>query len=380
MSWNNDLKNAKSQKKDEFYTQLSVIEDELKHYKEHFKWKIVYCNCDDPYESNFFKYFAMNFNFLWLKKLIATSYSPSPIAHTQLNIFWDKKSYKIEINEVYDVNCDGAEDLADVKYLLENGKWKNKVSILEWDWDFRSEECLEILKKVDIVVTNPPFSLFREYVAQLVKYNKKFLIIWNVNSLTYKDIFSLVKNNKLWLWQSIHSWDREFKVPDDYPLTASWFRIDEKGNKYIRVKWVRWFTNLDYKERHDGLILYKKYEPNEYPFFENYEWINIDKTTSIPYDYNWIMWVPITFMDKYSPEQFEIVALWIVWSCEFTKNREMFILDKKWERTTKKTFNAKWTLYRKHLKTDKKPAAFQDVETWELYQSIYARILIRRKK
>lgn len=184
---------------------------------------------------------------------------------------------------------------------------KVDVKPLHGDGDFRSAECIELLKQADIVVTNPPFSLFREYVAQLIAYNKKFLIIGNQNAITYKEIFPLIKGNKLWLGCSIHSGDREFGVPDDYPLMAANSRIDENGKKYIRVKGVRWFTNLDYKERHEELILYKRYNPEEYPKYDNYDAINVDKTADIPCDYDGVMGVPITFLDKYNPEQFEIV-------------------------------------------------------------------------
>jgi len=307
---NSDLRKANKAKNDEFYTQLGDIEKELRHYKVHFKNKVVYCNCDDPYESNFFKYFAMNFNFLWLKKIIATSYSSSPIAHTQLNIFWDKKSYKIEINEVYDANGDWAEDLADVKYLLESGKWKNKISVLEWDGDFRSKECIEILKNVDIVVTNPPFSLFREYISQLLEYNKKFIILSNMNAISYKEIFPLLKNNKIWTW---YWFNMSMVYKTAYPnlLEANrkyviwkWYNPDEW---YVKVPAICWLTNLDIKKRHENLILYKKYTPEEYPKFDNYEAINVDKVSDIPEDYFETMWVPITFLDKFNPDQFEIL-------------------------------------------------------------------------
>ena len=182
---------------------------------------------------------------------------------------------------------------------------------LKQNGDFRSPECIKILKEADIVITNPPFSLFREYVAQLFEYNKKFIIIGNLNALTYKEIFKLVKEEKIWFGQSIHSGDREFRVPEYYPLNSAGNRIDENGNKYIRVKGVRWFTNLDYKDRHDDLILYKEYYGNEsdYPKYDNYNAINVDITKNIPMDYKGAIGVPITFMDKYNPEQFEIVAL-----------------------------------------------------------------------
>ena len=311
------LANAKKNKADEFYTQLADIEKELRHYKDCFKDKVIFCNCDDPYESNFFKYFAMNFNHLGLKKLICTSYDNSPVAYTQLALFDDipaktsvnnnRKAYKIEITEVCDYNNDGAVDLTDIQTLLKNNK--NRLSKLKGDGDFRSEESIDMLKQADIVVTNPPFSLFREFVAQLVQYNKDFIIIGNVNAITYKEIFKLFKDNKIWLGQSIHSGDREFRVPDYYPLQSSGFRIDEKGIKYIRVKGVRWFTTLDYKDRHEDLVLYKAYNTKEFPTYDNYDAINVDKTCDIPYDYDGYMGVPITFLDKYNPEQFEIIGL-----------------------------------------------------------------------
>lgn len=263
-SGNADLQKAAKEKKDEFYTQLSDIEAELKHYKDHFKGKKILCNCDDPFESNFFKYFAMNFNYLGLAKLTATSYVDSPIAEGQLPLFEvqglgvrqgeGKKPYKIEITEVKDEDEDGAVGLADVEYLLRNNR--NSLSLLEGDGDFRSQECIDLLKKADIVVTNPPFSLFREYIAQLVEFDKKFIIIGNVNAITYKEIFKIIQTNQIWLGKSIHSGDREFRVPDHYPLKAANFRVDENGLKYIRIKGVRWFTNLDYKERHETLTLY----------------------------------------------------------------------------------------------------------------------------
>lgn len=313
MAGNRDLQQANRAKKDEFYTQLVDIEKELRYYKKHFKDKIVFCNCDDPFESNFFKYFAMNFNFLGLKKLIATCYDNSPVAGDELPLFaWTnsqsgKKAYKIEITEVTDENGDGAIDLADVELLIKNHK--NTLSILDGNGDFRSEECIELLKEADIVVTNPPFSLFREYLAQLVKYKKTFLIIGNVNSITYKEVFPLIKDNLMWLGASIHSGDREFGVPQSYPLDAAGCRVDENGKKYIRVKGVRWFTNLDYLQRHEDLILYKRYTPEEFPKYDNYDAINVDKTADIPYDYDGVMGVPITFLDKHNPEQFEIIGL-----------------------------------------------------------------------
>lgn len=312
MAGNADLHAAGKAKKDEFYTQLVDIEKELKYYKSYFKDKVVFCNCDDPYESNFFKYFALNFNALGLKKLIATCYDGSPISGNELLLdFGDtvddpkKIAYKVEISEVADVNGDGAINLADIQYLMQNDK--NVISILKGNGDFRSDECIELLKQADIVVTNPPFSLFREYLAQLVEYNKKFLIIGNVNTIVTKDTFPLVRDNIIWMGASIHSGDREFRVPDSYPLNAAGYRVDEKGVKYIRVKGVRWFTNLDYPQRHEDLVLFKHYTPEEYPKYDNYDAINVDVTSDIPCDYDGVMGVPITFLDKYNPDQFEII-------------------------------------------------------------------------
>lgn len=309
---NKNLSDAMRNKKDEFYTQLADIENELRHYRAHFRDKVVLCNCDDPYESNFFKYFALNFNSLGLRKLIATCYDGSPVSGQELSLFTfddegeDKRiAYKVEITEVTDANGDGVVNLADVQYLLQNDR--NVLSLLKGNGDFRSAECVELLKEADIVVTNPPFSLFREYVAQLVKYEKKFLIIGNMNAITYKEIFPLIKNNQLWMGPSITSGDRKFWVPDDYELRAAGCGIDETGRKFIRVKGVRWFTNLDHKKRHEDLILYRTYTPEEYPTYDNYDAINVDKTADIPADYDGVMGVPITFLDKYNPAQFEIV-------------------------------------------------------------------------
>jgi hypothetical protein len=295
---------------------LVDIEKELKHYKEQFSGKVIYCNCDDPFESNFFKYFAMNFNFLGLKKLIATCYTGSPVAGEQLSLLdiesvkkintEAKHPYKIEITEVHDENEDGAIDLSDVEFLIKHKN--NALTLLNGDGDFRSAECIELQKEANIVVTNPPFSLFREYIAQLIEYEKCFIILGNVNAITYKDVFRLFAENKVWLGQSIHSGDREFRVPDHYPLQAAGFRTDENGVKYIRVKGVRWFTNLDFKERHENLTLFKKFSPEEYPTYDNYDAIEVSKTADIPYDYEGVMGVPITFLDKYNPEQFEIVG------------------------------------------------------------------------
>ena len=306
--------NAKKNKADEFYTQLADIEVEIRKYKDHFNNKVVFCNCDDPYESNFFKYFALNFNFLRLRKLIATSYSGSPVAFKQLQlcevqgfnnikISSIKRSYKIEISEVSDENADGAVDLGDVKHLLKNRK--NSLTLLQGNGDFRSSECVELLKEADIVVTNPPFSLFREYIAQLMNYNKDFLIIGNQNAITYIEVFPLFRDNKIWL--GYHTGDMEFTVPEHYEPRAVRYR-EENGIKYRSMGNICWYTNLDIQKRHEFLTLYKHYTPEEYPRYVNYDAIEVSKIAEIPYDYDGEMGVPITFLDKYNPDQFEIIG------------------------------------------------------------------------
>ncbi len=296
MAGNTNLRAANKAKKDEFYTQLVDIENELKHYKEHFKGKTVLCNCDDPRVSNFFHYFSYNFEKLGLKKLITTCYK------SQYSDLFSKNDSERAIWLEYNGDKNG-NHIPDPEEI--------GINYLKGDGDFRSKECIELLKQADIVVTNPPFSLLREYIEQMISYDKKFLIIGNVNAISYKEIFSLIRDNKLWLGASIHSGDREFGVPNDYPLNAAGCRQDANGNKFIRVKGVRWFTNLDYKERHEDLILYKAYNNEDYKHYENFDAINVDKTADIPLDYDGIMGVPITFMDKYNPDQFEIIGLGI---------------------------------------------------------------------
>ena len=310
MAKKEDLTKAKNAKQDEFYTSLSDIEVELKHYKYHFEGKTVLCNCDDPYESNFFKYFAMNFNFLGLKKLIATCYDGSPVAGTQLSLFdifeeKEKRAFKVEITEINDMNNDGVIDLFDVELLL---KQEGVVQLLNGNGDFRSPECIKLLEEADIVVTNPPFSLFREYVTQLVEYNKKFLIIGNQNAITYKEIFPLIKEDKLWLGLTMNGSNRYFRVPDDYPLTESTGKI-VNGIKYAFVKSVVWFTNMETQKRNEEVVLYKHYNNDEYPNYDNYDGINVDNYSNIPCDYFGVIGVPITFLHKYCPKQFEILGI-----------------------------------------------------------------------
>lgn len=318
MADNKLLSKAKDAKKDEFYTQLVDIENELRHYKDQLRDKVIFCNCDDPYESNFFKYFAMNFNFLGLKKLIATCYGSSPIVYTQLSMFGDediissiegeKKAYKIEITEVTDLNGDGAIDLSDVEYLLKNKC--NTLSLLNGNGDFRSDECLDLLKEADVVVTNPPFSLFREYVAQLIEYNKKFLIIGDMNALKYKEIFPLIQDKKLWAGYGFNI-TMIFQSPYENVLKSNQDYVKAKGldpNKFLKKPRICWYTNLDVKKHNEVITLYKRYSPEEYPKYDNYDAIEVPDINSIPCDYDGLMGVPISFLGRFNPEQFEIVG------------------------------------------------------------------------
>lgn len=276
---NTTLHKAKDSKKDEFYTQLSDIEKELGHYKEHLMGKVIFCNCDDPEESNFYNYFCLNFEYLGLKKLISTHFEK------------EKQSYKLEI--VRDINGDGKINCLDTirTPLKQNG-------------DFRSPECMEILKEADIVVTNPPFSLFREYVSQLIEYDKKFLIIGSLNAITYKEIFKLIKDNKIWLGYGFSGGNAYFKTPHYEDFVNG---VYDKETGLVKFRNVTWFTNLDIKKRHEDLILYEKYDSEKYPKYDNYGGINVDKAKEIPLDYKGAMGVPITFMAKYNPKQFKII-------------------------------------------------------------------------
>ena len=323
MAKNSSLSAAKLQKNDEFYTQLSDIEKELRHYRQHFKNKVVLCNCDDPFESNFFKYFVLNFNRLGLKKLIATCYATSPILGSQLKYHIDnngqmtfsfgdeisddgvKHPYKAIITKVYDKTGDGGVDMLDVAELFKSGE--NELIELSGDGDFRSLECIELLNEVDVVVTNPPFSLFREYVAQLISYDKKFIVIGNINAVKYADIFPLIQANKLWSGMGFNI-TMEFLMSDDYELKGKAY-VDENGKKHGYVPGIAWFTNLDLKKRHDNLILVKRYNPEEYPRFDNYNAIEVSKVKNIPCDYAGVMGVPITFLSDYNPEQFELLGV-----------------------------------------------------------------------
>ena len=311
---NSSLNQAGKEKKDEFYTQYSDIEIEVENYRDQFENKTVFCNCDDPFESNFFRYFIHNFNSLKLKKLIATCYAHSSRKST-LSCFGDfllpqtdhPVAYKAVVTLVDDGLIETESGDVDLVRLFQIPG--NSIEILNGDGDFRSPESVNLLEASDIIVTNPPFSLFREYVATLMDREKKFIIIGNVNAITYQEIFQLLRNNQMWIGPSIHSGDRAFYVPDDYPLEAAGCGIDELGLKYIRVKGVRWYTNLDIKQRHEELILAKRYKAEDYPKYVNYDAIEISSVSDIPCDYPNEMGVPITFLDKYNPEQFEILGI-----------------------------------------------------------------------
>lgn len=333
---NLSLTAARASKRDEFYTQYVDIQKEVEAYlefdAERFRGKVVYCNCDDPFESNFFKYFAANFNKLGLKRLVTTSYDGSPIAG-QGTLFPEynegngkrqkPKALAVVVDHVKDEDGDGAANVSDVELFLKRNKAARIALKADEKYpggDFRSPECIALLKDADIVVTNPPFSLFCEYLGQLVEHGKKFLIIGNVQALTYKEVFPLIKANKLWMGVTIHSGDREFRVPDHYPLNAASWRVDENGVKYIRVKGVRWYTNLDHGRRHQELPLmtmednlrFSKHKEIKgkaaYDRYENYDAIEVPFTDAIPSDYDGVMGVPISFLDKYNPDQFEIVG------------------------------------------------------------------------
>ena len=301
---NANLTNAKKAKNDEFYTQLTDIEKEMRHYKDFFKGKVVYCNCDDARESNFFKYFSLNFEHLGLKKLISTGFKA------------DGKGVVL----IYEGDKNGNRIVDDNEII---------VNELEGNGDFRSAECIEFLKECDVVVTNPPFSLFREYVAQLMEYGKKFLIIGEQNALTYKEIFPYVKANQLWWGASIHSGDRKFYVPDNYPLNAATCGVDENGKRFIRVKGIRWWTNIENTTHSTPMDLYRKYNETDYPKYDNYDAINVDKTSDIPMDYDGVMGVPITFFDKYCPSQFEILDARNYTSVDKLKSKSTFLVKDK---------------------------------------------------
>ncbi len=384
------LQEAKKAKNDEFYTQIGDIENELSHYKHHFKGKTVFCNCDDPYESNFFKYFALNFNSFELKKLICTCWDGSPITGKELepiSIKRDKEgrsriAYKVEITEVKDLTGDGATGLEDVKLLLQ----RNKPTLLKQHGDFRSEECIQLLEEADIVVTNPPFSLFREYVVQLMNNEKKFLIIGNKNAITYKEIFPLIKENKIWVGVTPMTKDMHFFIPSQYVSelldnnrsTA----IAKEGENILGRSPSIWFTNLDHNKRHLPMDLYKNYTSEEYPKYDNYDAINVDKTAEIPQDYDGVMGVPISFLDKYCPDQFEIVGLTsgrnefdkIAWPTKRYINPMQ--INKDGSVTNGSKANTRATILLDDIPND---IYYTANNASKPFQIMYARILIRKK-
>lgn len=328
---NKSLGAAKKAKNDEFYTQYSDIQKEIEAYLEYdpntFRNKVIYSNCDDPFESNFFRYFALNFNRLGLKRLITTSYKPSPIANTQLALFGDDKTIdtekgrpkitanKLIINEVGDMDGDGSFNLTDIAEMLKANK-NNEWSPLKGDGDFQSSECIELLKQSDIVVTNPPFSLFREFIKQLFDHNKRFIIVGNMNAITYKEIFSLIKDDKLWLGNGFNAGNAYFATPNARNDFAAGVYDEKTG--LVKFRNCHWFTNLDHGKRHQALSLMtmadnlkfnkKINSKSSYDYYDNYNAIDVPYTNAIPSDYKGVMGVPISFLDKYSPEQFEIIG------------------------------------------------------------------------
>lgn len=392
---NSNLTKAKSAKNDEFYTQYVDVEKEIEAYLEYdqdtFRGKAVYCNADDPFESNFFRYFILNFNRLGLRSLITTSYKPSPVANTQIGLFGDDVTLepvkgrpkvtanKFIINEVHDTDGDGQFNLKDVAAQLKANK-SNEWTPLEGDGDFRSSECIELLKQADIVVTNPPFSLFRDFIAQLMEHKKKFVVIGNMNAITYKEIFPLLKDNKMWLGAGKNDgrnvW---YQVPNHYEN----FHKEEDGKKYAFVAGTIWFTNLDHGRRHKTLPLMTESEIVKFgtkkPFvkYDNYDAIDVPLVKYIPSDYKGVMGVPISFLSKHSPEQFEILGITKTWFGMATKTYgEQIQVSKNGRRSKVSKLNDGATL---------KLSASPENETYyivdnEFFIQVYARVLIKHKK
>lgn len=357
---NRSFQAAKAAKEDEFYTQLSDIEKELRHYRKHFKDKIIYCNCDDPRVSNFFHYFSHNFEKLGLRKLITTSYKSQ-----DANLFSRNDAEQaISLDYEGDANQNNVPDREEIG-----------IRPLKGDGDFRSEEAIELLKQADIVVTNPPFSLFREYVAQLIKYEKAFIIIANQNAISYKEIFPLIKSNKLWM--GYNNGDMAFRVPDYYEPRPTRFWVDGDGKKWRSMGNACWFTNLDIAKRHEDLILYKTYTPENYPTYDNFDAIEVPKTADIPVDYAGVMGVPVTFLSKHNPDQFEIVGITRAWSGDATKvYPRQTQINPNGQRSTVTKLNDSAA-----LKIDAAPVGktYYDVDG-ELFLKSYARILVKRKR
>ena len=393
---NSNLTNAKRVKNDEFYTQYSDIQKEIEAYLEYnhdvFRGKVVYCNCDDPFESNFFRYFVLNFNKLGLKQLITTSYKPSPVANTQLGLFGDDKTLakskgrpkitanKFIINKVHDIDDNGEFNLKDVALQLKANK-NNEWTPLEGDGDFRSKESIDLLKQSDIVVTNPPFSLFREYIKQLADHNKKFLIIGNLNAITYKEIFPLLKSNKVWLGNNckVNGGAMFYEIPEAIANLdqVREIKTNESGKKvYItRVQGVRWFTNIDHGRLHEKLPLMTRADVIKFstkkPFdkYDNYDAIEVPLVKNIPSDYEGVMGVPISIMDKYSPEQFKIVGM-----CE---NKDLYKLKIK-VYTSAECKQAYLDKFRKKGTYDLNASGVIIQEG--LLEKVYQRVLIKHKK
>jgi addiction module RelB/DinJ family antitoxin len=306
-SGNATLNSAFIVKKDEFYTQYEDVAREMVKHREQLKGKAILCNCDDPFESAFFRFFVLHFNKIGLARLTSTCYAGSPMAGREYPLEGGTGAYKAVVTEVPDeplVRPDGSLDLESL-FAMQG----NSLAFLAGDGDFRSDECEALLKEADIVATNPPFSLFREYISLLERHEKNFIILGNMNAATCKEVFPIFRDNKVWYGESIRSGDRKFYVPDGYPLNAAGCGIDERGRRFIRVKGVRWFTNSDTSRRHEPIALTRCYTPDEYPRYENYDAIDVGRIQNIPVDYYGVMGVPITFLDKYNPDQFEIVML-----------------------------------------------------------------------
>lgn len=400
---NVNLTSAKNAKNDEFYTQYSDIQKEIEAYLEFdqntFRDKTVYCNCDDPFESNFFKYFVLNFKRLGLKQLITTSYRPSPIANTQLGLFGDDKTIvaikgrpkitanKFIINEVHDMDGDGAFNIKDVAEQLSENK-NNEWSPLAGDGDFQSQECIELLKQADIVVTNPPFSLFREYVKQLFDYNKKFVIIGSMNAITYKEIFPLIERDRLWLGNGFHAGNAYFSTPNTRDYAAG---VYDTKTGLVKFRNCHWFTNLDHGRRHQPLSLMtmadnlkfnkKMIDKTEYDRYDNYDAIEVPFTDAIPSDYEGVMGVPISFLDKYSPEQFKIVGL--------TSGRDEFECTPSKRYVNPEQHNANGTISNGSKANTRATILLKDKPTGIYYTAdnadspfsiVYARILIKHRK
>ena len=376
-----DLRMAQGARQDEFYTRLEDIENELKRYRHQLEGKVIFCNCDDPYESNFFKYFASNFNHLKLKKLIATSYTKSPIAGQQLSLYdleglkpEGKQPFKIEINELPDSNRDGVITFKDVEELLKHSK--NVVSPLKGDGDFRSAESVSLLKECDIVVTNPPFSLFREFINLLTLNKKEFLIIGNTNSFTYKEIFKLFKDDKIRTGYTNFNKGMFFVVPSDW---EKYHHIDDAGRKIARVSTSCWITNLKVDKHKEKIVLYKQYNPENYRTYDNYDAINVDRYLDIPDNYYGVMGVPITYLDKHNPDEFEIVALGNS-KHNFQPTKVYIDPIKHLKNGTTQNGNAINNVLVLNQKDKPKDSVYYTSDNSDYLVAPYARLLIKRKR